>query len=168
MLFELMEVKVLGKGQDRILSLRLEKSASQCRVEEDSDYQSGCESGGIPTPDSRFSVHAVVPFNYEFSRLQVGQTFLLTRIARPIFMGDGPLGTVYTNDQGETTKFEIQKIVKATRAPEPMVVLGRVDCNDSACKLMDSVPHEFGPGCRLWGTKSPEAMKKGNPNASKS
>lgn len=99
MLFELIEVKALGKGMDRSLSLRLEESHHQI----DTIHSANAATSGIRTADSRHTIHAVVPYSAEFGKLQIGQTFLLTRIPCPVFNG----GAIYTNNDGETIKFEI-------------------------------------------------------------
>ena len=65
--FQVTEIKMLGQGLSRSLSLRLDA------VQDPNAVQSY-------TPEkSRYTIHVVVPFSPEFGNVQVGQTFSFNR-----------------------------------------------------------------------------------------
>lgn len=66
MKFHIVEIKSLGYGLSRRLSLRLEKS----------DDPNQAQAGGEP-PLAVYTIHAVVPFNPEYGPVQIGQEFEL-------------------------------------------------------------------------------------------
>lgn len=66
MKFHVTEIKALGSGMSRRLSLRLEKS--------DDSNSAQSNAAGDP-PQAVFTVHAVVPYNPEFGPTQIGQVF---------------------------------------------------------------------------------------------
>jgi plastocyanin len=69
--FETTEIKMLGYGLGRSLSLRL-----------DATNESKSASSGFTK--AAHTIHAVVPFSPEFGNVQVGQKFKFERIEEPL------------------------------------------------------------------------------------
>jgi hypothetical protein len=65
--FEITEIKMLGHGLGRSLSLRL-------------DAVSNAMSASSGFSKSAYTIHAVVPFSPEFGNIQVGQKFKFERV----------------------------------------------------------------------------------------
>lgn len=73
MKFHVTEIKSLGHGMSRRLSLRLEKS--------DDPGSGQAESNGMgDPPPAVFTIHAVVPYSPEFGPTRIGQEFELKEV----------------------------------------------------------------------------------------
>jgi hypothetical protein len=70
--FEITEIKMLGQGFGRSLSLRL-------------DAVSEARSASSGFSKSAYTIHAVVPFSPEFGNVQIGQRFSFLRAAETTF-----------------------------------------------------------------------------------
>jgi hypothetical protein len=82
MIFSVVEIKQLGKGLGRTLSVRLEGEYAGT---------AGCESvhtAGDPPP-ARYTIHAVLPFDPEYGNLQIGNQFVLERAHSILSDGKG-------------------------------------------------------------------------------
>lgn len=69
--FEVTEIKMLGTGIGRSLSLRLNAASSAKTV------SSGCTKAA-------YTIHAVVPYSSEFGTVQIGQKFIFERVEKTL------------------------------------------------------------------------------------
>jgi len=73
LVFSVVEIKALGSGLGRRLSVRL-----------DGDWldRASCNSQGAPQP-AAYTIHAVLPYSPEYGTLQIGQRFGLVSVPFP-------------------------------------------------------------------------------------
>jgi hypothetical protein len=82
MIFSVTEIKQLGRGLGMSLSVRFDGEY------EGSGYES---SAGVEPAPSRYTIHAVLPFDPDYGNLQIGNRFVLER-ASSLLTGGPMLG----------------------------------------------------------------------------
>lgn len=77
LIFSVVEIKQLGRGLGRTLSVRYEG-------EYENSGQSVDSYNGAGDPPARYTLHAVLPYDPDTSQLKIGQQFLLAPRASQI------------------------------------------------------------------------------------
>lgn len=97
MIFSVVEVKQLGRGFSRSLSVRFE-----------GEYEGigTAQAEGLETVPARFTIHAVLPFDPEYGNLQIGNRFVLERASS--LLAEAVPGSVF---DGRHVPFEKSPLV---------------------------------------------------------